>query len=107
MDRRFWVTDGRRADFEVVFGTSGIWKRLLCEADGYLATEVWCENPESRQYRVRDFWAWHRNFENFRSRFQSEYERFGNLILSDGLIEKEQFLGAYYEEFGGDEDDSD
>jgi hypothetical protein len=100
------VSDGRRADFEMVFGTTGIWARLLYQADGYLLTEVWCESPESRQYRVRDFWAGHRSFENFRSRFQLEYERFGNWILSDGLIEKEQLLGAYYEELGGEEDDS-
>ena len=73
-------------------------------SDGYLMTEVWCESPESRQYRVRDFWAWHRNFEEFRSRFQLEYERFGNWILSDGLIEKEQFLGAYYEKIDGEND---
>jgi hypothetical protein len=89
----------------MVFGTTGIWARLLYQADGYLLTEVWCESPESRQYRVRDFWSWHGSFENFRSRFRSEHERFGNLILSDGLIEKEQFLGAYYEELGGEEDD--
>jgi hypothetical protein len=100
------VTDGRRADFEIVFGASGIWTRLLYKSEGYLATEVWCESPESRQYRVRDFWTWHRSFENFRSRFQSEYERFGSWILSDGLIEKEQFLGAYYEEIDGEQDDS-
>ena len=100
------MADGRRADFEVVFGVGGIWTKLLCEAEGYLLTETRCESPESRQYRVRDFWDWHRSFENFRSRFQSEYERFGSWILSDGLIEKEQFLGAYYEELGGEEDDS-
>ena len=90
----------------MVFGTTGIWAKLLYQADGYLFTEVWCESPESRQYRVRDFWSWHRSFENFRSRFRSEHERFGIWILSDGLIEKEQFLGAYYEELGGEEDDS-
>ena len=95
------MTDGRRAEFEVVFGIAGAWTRLLYGAEGYLMTEAWCESLESRQYRVRDFWAWHRSFEDFRSRFQSE----GGRILSDGLIEKEQFLGAYYEELGGEEDD--
>jgi hypothetical protein len=100
------VTDGRRAEFETVFGPDGIWTRLLGQSAGYLLTEVRCESPESRQYRVRDFWEWHRSFENFRSRFQLEYERFGKRILSEGLIEKEQFLGAYYErkDDGGDED---
>jgi hypothetical protein len=99
------VTDGRLAEFETVFGPGGVWTRLLCQSAGYLLTEVRCESPESRQYRVRDFWEWHQSYENFRSRFQLEYERFGSWILSDGLIEKEQFLGAYYERKGDGEED--
>jgi hypothetical protein len=91
------VANGRRADFEMVFGAGGVWTSLLHQSGGYVATELWCESPESRQYRVRDFWVWHRSFESFRGQFQSEYERFGGWILSDRLIEKEQFLGAYYE----------
>jgi hypothetical protein len=89
----------------VAFGLGGIWTRLLREADGYLETEVWCEDPGTRQYRVKDFWVWHRNFENFRSWFQSEYERFEDWLCSDRLIEKEQFLGTYYEGLGGEEED--
>jgi hypothetical protein len=94
-------------DFEWVFGVSGVWKRLLSLADGYLVTEVWCESSESRQYRVRDFWNWHRNFETFRGRVQREYEQFESWLVDEGLVEKEQFLGAYYErkDVGGDEDE--
>ena len=76
------------------------------QAQGYLGTEIWCEIRESRQYRVRDLWAGHRDFERFRSRFQLGYERFESWIRSDGLIEKEQFLGVYYEKFGGEGEDS-
>jgi hypothetical protein len=90
------VADGRRAEFEEVFGVSGSWARLLYRADGYLKTEFWCESPEARQYRVRDHWSWHRNFENFRGRFQSEFQQFETRMLSGGLIEKQEFLGAYY-----------
>jgi hypothetical protein len=101
--------DGRQLDFERVFGARGIWVGLLSQADGYLVTEVWCEDRESRQYRVRDLWNWHRNFETFRARFQREFERFENWIVSEGLIEKQQFLGAYYERRDtgedGDEDE--
>jgi hypothetical protein len=79
---------------------------LLCRADGHLGTELCCESSESRQYRVRDFWSWHRNFERFRASYQREYERFENWIVSQGLIEKEQFLGAYYEREDGDQDES-
>jgi hypothetical protein len=98
------VADGRRADFEVAFGIGGVWTRILYEAEGYLGTEMWCEVPGSRQYRVKDFWAWHRNFESFRERFQGEFERFESWIRSEGLIENEQFLAAYYEKFEGGEE---
>ena len=103
--RRFWVADGRRAEFEAVFGLGGAWTRLLSQADGYLLTDVWCESPEAGQYRVRDFWSWHRNYEIFRARFHAEFERFEEWLRSERLFEKEQFLGAYYEKSGGNETD--
>ena len=79
---------------------------MLYQADGYLLSQVWCESLESSQYRVKDFWSWHRNFEVFRARFRSEYEQFEFWLRSEGLIEREQFLGAYYEKFGdGSEED--
>jgi len=79
---------------------------LLFEAEGYLFTEVWCEAPEARQYRVKDSWMWHRNFECFRDRFHEKFEKFEQWLRSEGLIEKEQFLGAYYEkpDDGSEED---
>ena len=106
VDRRFWVTNGRRVEFEAAFGVGGGWSRLLSRADGYLETEIWCESPQSAQYRLRDFWSWHRNFEIFRARFQSEFERFEEWLRLGNLVEREEFLGAYYEKFeGGIEDD--
>jgi len=106
VDRRFWAGEGRQADFEVTFGARGSWARLLCQADGYLGSQVWCEIPGVRQYRVKDFWNWHRNFEVFRTRFQGDFEFFEQSLHSEGLIEREQFLGAYYEkpEDGSEED---
>jgi hypothetical protein len=71
-----------------------------------LGTEVWCDAAESRRYRVRDFWGWHRDFERFRAEFRAEFERFEDWIRSERVIEREQFLGAYYEKFedGSEED---
>jgi hypothetical protein len=77
----------------------------LYRADGYQGTEIRCESPELGQYRVRDFWSWHRNFEVFRARFHSEFERFENWLIAQGLVEREQFLGAYYEDHPGSEDE--
>ena len=106
VDRRFWIADGRRVEFKAVFAVGGYWSKLLGRADGYLQTECWCESPESGQYRVRDFWNWHRNFEIFRARFHEEFERFEEWVRSERLMEREQFLGAYYEKFeGGSEQD--
>jgi hypothetical protein len=89
-----------------VVGPDGIRPRFLRRAEGYIATEVNCESVEDGRYRVRDFWSWHRNLEIFRVRFQEEFERFVEWLRSERLIEKEEFLGAYYEkpEDGSDED---
>ena len=106
IDRRFWIADGRRADFEAVFAVDGAWSKLLHQADGYVLSQIWCESAELLQYRVKDFWAWHRNFEIFRARFHAEFQRFEDWIRSERLVEREQFLGAYYEKFeGGSEED--
>jgi hypothetical protein len=97
VDRRFWIADGRRAEFEAVFGPRGLWLQLLSKADGYLHTELRCESSELAKYRVKDWWAWHRNFERFRAQRQEELERFEEWLRAERVIEKEQFLGAYYE----------
>jgi len=74
---------------------------MLRRAPGYIATEVECESEAEQRYRVRDFWSWHRYFELFRERFAAEYEKFERLIVAEGLIERQQFVGAYYEEESG------
>jgi len=93
-------------EFEAAFAADGAWSKLLYRSDGYLLTECWCESPESAQYRVKDFWSWHRNFEIFRARFHAEFEQFEQWLRSERLIEREQFLGAYYEKSeGGSQED--
>jgi hypothetical protein len=96
---------GRQPDFEVVFGPDGIWVEFLWQAPGYIATEIVCESKAERRYQVRDFWSWHRYFELFRDRFAAEYERFGRLVAADGVVEREEFVGAYDEKDRGDEDE--
>jgi len=41
----------------------------------------------------------------FRDRFAAEYERFEWLIADEGLVEREQFVGAYYEKEAGNGDE--
>jgi hypothetical protein len=47
-------------------------------------------------YRVRDFWSGHRGFEIFRERFAEDFAEFDRHIV-DELVEKQEFVGAYYE----------
>jgi hypothetical protein len=72
----------------------------LQQAQEYIATEVKCELlPEAEgagRYRVRDFWLWHRGFEIFRERFSEDFAQFDRQVLEE-LIEKQEFIGAYYE----------
>jgi hypothetical protein len=84
-----------------VFGWDGIWARFLRRAEGYLVTEVKCESVSDGRYRVRDFWRGHRGFEIFRERFSEDFARFDRQIV-DELIEKQEFVGAYYEADGDD-----
>ena len=60
-----------------------------------------CESPGDGLYRVRDFWIWHRGFEVFRERFADGFVEFDRQIVDD-LVEKQEFVGAYYEADGDD-----
>jgi len=48
---------------------------------------------------VRDFWSGHRRFEIFRERFSEDFVQFDRQIV-DELIERQEFVGAYYEADG-------
>jgi len=58
------------------------------------------ESPDDGRYRVRDFWRGHRGVEIFRERFSEDFAQFDRQIV-DELVEKQQFVGAYYEADGG------
>jgi hypothetical protein len=73
----------------------------LRQAQGYIATEVNCESSSDGRYRVRDFWSWHRGFEIFRERCSEDFAQFDREIV-EGLVEKQEFVGAYYEADGDD-----
>ena len=71
----------------------------MLQAQGYIATEVKSEAGGDGRYRVRDFWSWHRGFERFRERYSEDFARFDREIV-DELVEKQEFVGAYYEADG-------
>jgi hypothetical protein len=62
---------------------------------------VKCESVSDGRYRVRDFWLGHRSFEIFRERFSEDFNTFERRISAE-LVEREKFVGAYYEADGDD-----
>jgi hypothetical protein len=71
--------------------------------EGYVDTELRCESPAEGRYRVLDFWNSHRQFEVFRERFAAEYERFNQLVSAEGLVDRQEVVGTYYESSDGDD----
>jgi hypothetical protein len=68
----------------------------LQRAEGYIVTEVRCESLDDGRHRVRDLWSWHRGFEIFRERFSESFAEFDRQVVEE-LVERQEFLGAYYE----------
>jgi hypothetical protein len=96
--------DGRQSDLEAIFEPGGIWSDLLGRAEGYAGTQVWCESPAERSYRVFDRWLSHHEFEIFRVRFGTEIERLQSLLVSEGIASKFEVVGTYYDERGDEGD---
>jgi hypothetical protein len=103
VSRELVACEGRESDIERLFGPTGIWSELLGKAAGYLGSELICESRRESRYRAFDFWISHWEFEWFRERHQRECERFAQLVASEGMLEREIFLGAYYEDEPGDD----
>ena len=69
-----------------------------------IRTEFWCESAVEQRYRVRDFWTTHLEFEAFRERFALEYRKFEQWLLVEGVVERQEIVGAYYVNEGSDGD---
>ncbi len=89
-----------------MFGPSGIWKEFLGRMEGFVGTELRCESETEGRYRVLDFWMSHWKFEVFREKFAAEYERFNRLVSAEGLVQRQEVVGTYYETDGGGGDES-
>jgi hypothetical protein len=61
---------------------------------------VKCESVGHGQYRVREFWSWHRGFE-FSACFSEDFAQFDRRIAEE-MVDKQEFVGAYYEADGDD-----
>jgi hypothetical protein len=94
--RDFWVWEGRERDFERVFGTDGIWPDFLKRSRQYLGSEFWLESRVEHRFRLVDYWTSHVGFEALRAIHQLDLGRIEQFVRNDGLIRREEFLGAFY-----------
>ena len=90
------IGEGREADIEEVFGASGIWRGLLKRSQGFLTSELSCESATERLYRLHDLWTSHLEFETFREKYSVEFDRVKQLLIAEGLLEKQVWLGSFY-----------
>ena len=96
--RGFVVYEGRERDFEKVFGKEGIWPELLQHSPGARGSALRMElRGVRRRYKVCDYWRSHEDFESFREEHHQEVERFSHWLATERLVEREIFLGSFYQ----------
>jgi hypothetical protein len=103
--REFWVREGYRKDFELVFSPDGLWPGLLQpRSEGFLGTVL--HAFAGNRYQVRDCWKSHLDFEDFRERHQYDVEQFQKWLAGKELVEQETLLGAFYSDDPDDGEDA-
>jgi hypothetical protein len=94
--RDFWVYQGREPDFVGVFGAEGIWRDFLRRSRQYLGSELWIESEAELRFRLVDHWMSHVGFEALRAIHQVDCSRIEQFIRSEGIVRREELLGAFY-----------
>jgi hypothetical protein len=75
---------------------------MLSAADGFIASKLRCHSLIEKRYTLFDYWRSHQHFEAFRRHRGSECESLSRWLLDEGVIEREVWLGSFYER---DDDD--
>ena len=91
----FWIREGRERDFERIFERDGIWPELLRRSRQFFGSELRFESELERRFTLLDYWESHVGFEAFRAIHQVDCQRFDRLVASEGLVAREELLGAF------------
>lgn len=76
---------------------------MLRSSAGYRSSEWKLETRT--KYRLEDVWRSHLDFEKFRSLAAEELAVFAERLMGDGIVEREEVLGSFYEDEPGEEGD--
>lgn len=92
----FIVREGKRAEFEQVYGPEGDWVRFFRRAQAFLGTELLQDEDAPGRYISIDRWTSAEAFREFRQANTEEYNALD--LRCTGLTEHESFLGGFERE---------
>ena len=87
----YYVKADYTAEFEKIYGKSGIWVELFERENGYLGTELLRDVNNLCRYMTIDRWISVLDYESFLSKWRKEYEKLD--VECEALIEREFLLG--------------
>jgi len=83
----------RVAEFEAAYGSQGDWARLFGRSPEYLGTELLRDTGRPSRYLTIDRWASTEGFDEFRGRFNREYNQLDSAC--GALTRRETLIGRF------------
>jgi heme-degrading monooxygenase HmoA len=90
----FQVRPGARTKFERIYGPQGEWVQLFKKGKGFLKTELFRDAEKLGRYLTVDYWISKDDYENFRLKFDRDYETLDKKCES--LTAQETLVGTFF-----------
>lgn len=96
---KYKVASAKRAEFETVYGTTGLWYQYFKQDPDYLGSflynnELAAKPNEQVEYILIDKWTSKESYEHFKKVHQEEYEQLGKKF--ELLYAEEIQIGAFH-----------
>jgi hypothetical protein len=89
----FYIHARKRRAFERAYGPQGDWAKLFQARNGYVRTDLVCDLNSLNRYLTLDYWASHREYENFRKENAQAYRAIDRKC--EALTTKETKIGEF------------
>ena len=80
-------------EFEKYYNKDGAWAKLFNKSDGYLGTELLCDETDANRFLTIDRWASIDAYNEFKANWLKEYEKLD--CQCEYITELETLLGKY------------
>lgn len=88
----FTARPGRETEFERIYASDGDWSRLFARSPDYHGSEL-LRHAAGQGYLTIDRWSSAAAFDEFKTRWQPEYEALDRFC--EGLTEREALVGRF------------